>query len=69
MKLGYRDGLYSNISLYTAGSQLFSMKTRMSLYLVLTLTKKNFKIFFQKIKSIISLVHHVKGQPAASTYV
>ena len=31
--------------------------------------KKNFKFFFKKIKSTISLVQHVKGQPAASTYV
>ena len=30
---------------------------------------KNFKFFFQKIKSTTMPVHHVKGQPAASTYV
>ena len=30
---------------------------------------KNFKIFFQKIKSATMPVQHVKGQPAASTYV
>ena len=31
--------------------------------------KTNFKFFFQKIKSATMPVHHVKGQPAASTYV
>ena len=31
--------------------------------------KKNFKIFFQKIKPKPLLVQHVKGQPAPSTYV
>ena len=30
---------------------------------------KNVKIFFQKIEPKPLLVHHVKGQPAASTYV
>ena len=30
---------------------------------------KNFKIFFQKIKPTTLPVHHVKGQPAAPTYV
>ena len=30
---------------------------------------KNFKIFFQKIKPKPLLVQHVKGQPAASTYI
>ena len=30
---------------------------------------KNFKIFFQKTKSGSMPQHHVKGQPAASTYV
>ena len=28
-----------------------------------------FEIFFQKIKSATMPVHHVKGQPAVSTYV
>ena len=31
--------------------------------------KKILKYFFQKIKSATMLVHHVKGQPPASTYV
>ena len=31
--------------------------------------KKNFKIFFQNIKSATMPDHHVKGQPAAPTYV
>ena len=31
--------------------------------------KINFKFFFQKIKSATMPVQHVKGQPAASTYV
>ena len=31
--------------------------------------KENFKFFFQKIKSTTIPVQHVKGQPAASTYV
>ena len=31
--------------------------------------KKNFEFFFQKIKSATMPIHHVKGQPAASTYV
>ena len=31
--------------------------------------KKNFEIFFQKIKSATMPVQHVKGQTAASTYV
>ena len=31
--------------------------------------KINFKFFFQKIKSGTVPVHHVKGQPAALTYV
>ena len=31
--------------------------------------KKILKFFFQKIKSATMLVHHVKGQPPASTYV
>ena len=39
------------------------------LYLALTLSKKKYKIFFQKIKSATMPIHHVKGQPAASTYV
>ena len=30
---------------------------------------KNFKIFFQKIKPTTLPIHHVKGQPAAPTYV
>ena len=30
---------------------------------------KNFKFFFQKIEPKPMLVHHVKGQPALSTYV
>ena len=30
---------------------------------------KNFKIFFQNIKPFTLPVHHVKGQPAAPTYV
>ena len=31
--------------------------------------KKNFKFFFQKIEPKTMPIHHVKGQPAASTYV
>ena len=31
--------------------------------------KQNLNFFFQKIKSATMPVHHVKGQPAASTYV
>ena len=31
--------------------------------------KQNFKILFQKIKSASMPVQHMKGQPAASTYV
>ena len=31
--------------------------------------KENFKFFFQKIKSTTMPDHHVKGQPAAPTYV
>ena len=31
--------------------------------------KKNFRIFFQKIKSTTFLVQHVNGQPDSSTYV
>ena len=31
--------------------------------------KINFKFFFQKIKSATMPIQHVKGQPAASTYV
>ena len=47
-----------------------SLKTRLSLYLALTLTKKNnFEIFFQKIKSTSMPVHNVKWRPAASTYI
>ena len=46
-----------------------SLKTKLGLYLALTLTKKNFKLFSLKIKSGTMLVHQAKGQPAASTYV
>ena len=47
-----------------------SLKTRLGLYLALTQTKWEIsKFFFQKIKSTTMLVHHVKGQPAVSTYV
>ena len=47
-----------------------SLKTKLGLYLVLTLTRKKIlKFFFQKIKSGTVPDHHVKGQPAASTYV
>ena len=47
-----------------------SLKTRLGPYLGLTMTqKKNFKIFFQKIKPTPLLVQHVKRQPGSSTYV
>ena len=46
------------------------LKTRLGLYLGLTMSKnKNFKIFFQEIKPTTLLFQHVKGQPAAATYV
>ena len=47
-----------------------SLKTKLGLYLALTLTKRKIlNFFFQKIKCTTMPVHHVKGQPAASTYV
>ena len=49
---------------------VLSLKTWLSLYLALTLKKfKKFKFFFQIIKSATIPDHHVKGQPAAPTYV
>ena len=56
-----------NLNLLKIG---LSLKTGLSLYLVLTLTRKKISnIFFQKIKSSTMPVQHVKGQPAAATYV
>ena len=47
-----------------------SLKTKLGLYLALTWTKRKIlNFFFQKIKCTTMPVHHVKGQPAASTYV
>ena len=56
-----------NLSLLQTG---LSLKNWLSLYLAPDPDKtKNFKIFSQKIKSTTLLIHHIKGQPAASTYV
>ena len=58
MKLGYRDTPYSNITPFSAGIQLFGMKTNsqgkpdlknsIGLYLALTLTQKKIVNFFFK---------------------
>ena len=46
-----------------------SLKTRLSLFLDLTMTpKKNFKFFFQKIEPTYMPDQHVKEQPDPSTY-
>ena len=64
-KVEYAENL--NLSLLQTG---LSLKTRLSLYLALNLTKKtNFKIFIQKIKCTTMPGHHVKGQPEVSTFV
>ena len=55
-----------NLNLLQAG---LSLKTRLGLNLAHTLTKEKISIFFQKIKPTTIPVQHVKGQPAASTYV
>ena len=56
-----------NLNLLQTG---LSLKTSLSLYLTLNLTKKNYQSFvFQKIKSASMPDHHVKEQPAASTFV
>ena len=55
-----------NLNLLQSGLRL---KTRLSLYLTLTLTQKKFQLFLKKIISASMSVHHVKGKPAASTYV
>ena len=39
-----------------------SLKTRLGLYLGLTMSKKKISIFFQKMKPKPLLVQHVKGQ-------
>ena len=46
-----------------------NLKTWLGLYLALILTQENFKNFFKKIKCTTMPVHHIKGQPAASTCV
>ena len=46
-----------------------SLKTSLSSYLDLTMTKNTNFNFFQKTKPDPFLVQHVKGQPNSSTYV
>ena len=45
------------------------LKTRLRWYMGLTMTKNIISIFFRKNEPKPLLIQHVKGQPAASTYV